>query len=100
MKPRRIPLIVAALLSLLVPVSRGAMTDGAAFVPGEVLTGIRADRDDAPLKLDEGEDVQHFAAIHVHRVRLRPGLSIQEAIVRLQRQPRASRSIPRCPPTR
>jgi thermitase len=82
----RLSLCLASLL-LLPGVSRAEKGEA---VPGEVLVGLRFDaraREAAFPLLFVGESVGQQPALQVHRVALRPGVSVAEAVAFLRRQP-------------
>ncbi len=59
-------------------------------VPGEVLVGMRPERDGmAALNSVQsfGVDAGHSSALHAHRIRLRAGVSIEAAVAALRKRP-------------
>src|SRR5689334_2969587 len=65
----------------------GAQED---IVPDEVIVGIKPTSDrpilKARLSFIAGADVEQNSRLHVHRVKLRPGLSVDAAIAALQKR--------------
>ena len=69
---------------------RAAADEQQEAVPGEVLVGVKVDREDAstPARIGAvvGETAGYQESLHTYRLRLRPGLSIQAAINLLARR--------------
>jgi thermitase len=82
-------LFVLVFLSAL-GVQRTAAEEPVLSVPGEVLVGVRVDRENdlTPVRLADvvGEAIGYQETLHAYRLRLRPGLSIQSAIDLLSRR--------------
>lgn len=81
----------AAILSLfLLPPGRAGAEPGSEVMPGEVLVGIRPLSDNAAtsqrLAATVGAEIGHQSQLHVRRLRLRPGMTIDAAVARLQQE--------------
>lgn len=84
-----LPLALLALLFLLTALPLRSDAQGSEVVPGEILVGMRPGRDDlrAPrLMTTVGKSMAHLSALRVHRVLLRPGVSIDQAVAQMRRQ--------------
>jgi thermitase len=66
-----------------------AAADKSAYVPGEVLVGVRVATDHAgtvhKLKLEAGDVAGYQREIHAYRLKLKAGLSVEEAVARLSK---------------
>ncbi len=84
---RLMALLLLPILCLCKPLSA---QEANGYVAGEVLVGIRADKDDAGLAQRlafVGADVEQIANLHIHRLRLLPGFTVPTAIAALKLLP-------------
>jgi thermitase len=88
-----LPILLLSIVALAASLSQGISAQGnpPSYVPGEVLIGIR--NDSSPLAqplqaiAEVGQVIGQHPVANIYRVRLRPGVSVQNAVARLKQNP-------------